>query len=315
MQYYDQRHETLKRIIKTIAIILTVILCIAGINFLVSLKKSEQTQISLSEQQEQQHMLILRPLYEKKSKLESQLADITNQRNHAVKRSTVFIFLLTDCSETLVQEFSTILQPYDCPAVICISDTSYPGAEGCISVEEAKELVERRWEFMIDGSSDVDRLNDFLQSYGLTKPVAIYNPNNQTDNKNINHALPQVYYGNQSDSALFNAVYGMQEELFISAANAAIENRTSIVMTAGTVLPRETYHKEPLQEILALSEITRSDVDLRICTYSENVALQSEYNMQQQKVFDETEAEYQSISESLRDIEAQIEKIEIELLE
>lgn len=310
MQYYDQREKTLKRIIKIAIIIVVIILCITGICLLINLNINEQNALSISEQKEQQRVLTLRPLYEEKSKLERQLSNITFRRSHALERSTVFILLLTDCSETLVHKFSTMLQPNDCPAVICISDSSYPGAEGCISVKEAKELVERRWEFMIDISSDADRLTDLLQSYALTKPVAIYNPNKETDNENISHDLPHVNYGNQNDKTLFNAVYGMQDEDFTYAGNTALANKTSIIMTVGTVLPREIYNKELLQRILSFVV----SKELQICTYSENTALHAQYIQQQQKVVDETEEEYQSLSEALKNIEVQIEKIEKDLL-
>lgn len=314
MQYYDQREKKLKRTIKTIIIILVTILCITGIFFLINLQKNEQSDLSLSEQQEQQRMLALRPLYEEKNKLEKQLSDISNRRSHAVNRSPVVIPLLTDCSENLVREVSSILQQYDYPAVICISDTYYPGAKGCISVEEAKELVTRRWEFMIDISSDVNKLTELLLSSGLTKPVAIYCANKDENSNNVTFDLPLVYYGNQSDKSLFDAVYGMQADELYYAAETAIYNSKAIIMTAGTVLPREMYDKIYMSAILAFKENLGTGQNVQICTYSENAALQAQYDMQQQKVIDETESEYQAISGTLAKIEVQIEEIETGLL-
>ena len=307
MQYYDQRQKALKRIFKIVAIILTAILCITGIYFLISLNKSDQEKQTLYEQQEQERMLALRPLYEEKTKIENQLSDITYQRNHAVTRSTVFIPLLTDCSAGFLREVAGILQQYDYPAVICISDAYYPGAEGCISVDEAKELTNCRWEFMVDISSDVDKLTTLLLSSGLTKPVAIYSPDK---NKNTSIDLPLVCYGSQSDRTLFNAVYGMQTDELFFAAEEALSTGKAIIMTGGTVLPREIYDKSLLLDILSYMEYMGADSNMKICTYSENVKLQAEYNQQQQKVIDETEAEYQSLSSALDNIEEQIKQIE-----
>lgn len=310
MQYYDQREKALKRRIKTVVIILIIILCVAGIYFLINLNKSEQNMLSLSEQQEQQRMLALRPLYEEKAKLENQLSDITYQRNHAVDRSPVIIPLLTDCSGVFVREVSNILEQYDYPAIICISDMYYPGAKGCISIEEAKELVTRRWEFMIDISSDIDRLTELLLASELTEPVAIYCSNKDEYDESISFDLPLVYYGNQSDKSLFNAVYGLQTEELLYALDTVLSNKQAVIMTGGTVLPREIYDKTWLLDILSFGEYYGASYNLQICTYSENAALQTEYKQQQQKVIDETEAEYQSIFESLKDIEGQIKKIE-----
>lgn len=314
MQYYDQREKTLKRIIKTIIIILVTILCIAGIFFLVNMNKNEQNTLSISEQQEQQRMLALRPLYEEKSKLESQLSDITYKRSHTVDRSPVIIPLFTDCSEGLIREASSIFEQYDYPAVICINDTSYPGAEGSISVEEAQELVKRRWEFMIDISSNVDKLTDLLLSSGLTKPVAIYSPDKNMIEENMNLDLPLVYYGNQSDKTLFESVCGIQSEELIIAAEITIMDKKAFIMTGGTVLPREMYDKARLLDVLSFKEFIGANLDIRICTYSENATLQGQYIQQQQKVIDETEAEYQSILDSLDKIENQIKEIETDLL-
>lgn len=314
MQYYDQREKVLKRTIKTIVIILVTILCIIGIYFLISLNKNEQNKLSLSEQQDQQRMLALRPLYEEKAKLENQLSDITYQRNHAVNRSPVIIPLLTDCSITLVREVAKIFQQYDYPAVICISDRYYPGAEGCISVSEAKELVKRRWEFMIDVSSNIENLTRLLLSSGLTKPVAIYNPNKDKNQcEDVNFELPLVYYGDQSDKTLFSGVYGMQSDELLFGAEAAFDNGNAIIMTGGTVLPRETYDKALLLSILSYKEIMGAGLNVKICTYSENAILQAQYNQQQQMVIDETESEYQSFTDALSDIEAQIKEIETSL--
>lgn len=314
MQYYDQREKTLKRIIKTISIILVTILCIVGIFFLINLKKSEQNTISISEQQEQQRMLALRPLYEEKSKLEKQLSDITYKRRHAVDRSPVIIPLLTDCSKYLIHEVSSIFQQYDYPAVICISDTYYPGAEGCISVEEARKLINYRWEFMVDISSNVDKLTELLLSSGLTKPVAIYSPNTDEHNEKTNFDLPVVYYGNQSDKSLFNAVYGIQADELFYAVETAVYDKKAVIMTGGSILPREMYDETLISGFLTYSEFIGAGQNVLICTYSENAALQTQYNQQQKKVIDETEAEYQSITEELRNTEAQIRKIETGLL-
>lgn len=309
MQYYDQREKTLKRIIKTIVIFLVTILCIAGILFLVNMIKSEQNTLSISEQQEQQLMVTLRPLYEEKSKLEKQLSDISYKRNHSTARSQVVIPLLTDCSKALVLEFAAMFQPYDYPAIICISDTLYPGAEGCISIKEAKELVNRRWEFILDISSDIDGLTKLLQSSGLTKPVAVYNPSS-INSIDSSLDLPLIYYGNQSSDTLFSGVFGMQTDEFLDALYFGSISQKNVVMTVGTVLPREKYDKALLQDILNSKDTTENGQKSKVCNYSENATLQANYKQQQQKVIDETEAEYQSISEALRNVEEQIEKIE-----
>ena len=314
MQYYDQREKTLKRIIKTIIIIIVTVLCIAGIYFLINLNKSEQNKLSVSEQQEQQRMLALRPLYEEKRKLEKQLSDITYKRSHAVDRSPIIIPLLTDCSKYLIHEVSSIFQQYEYPAVICISDIYYPGADGCISVDEAKELVKRDWEFMIDISSDIDKLTELLLSSGLTKPVAIYCPNKGEYNENMNLDLPLVCYGSQSDKSLFNAVYGIQADELFYAVEMAVYEKKAVIMTGGSILPREMFDETLISGFLTYSEFIGASQNVLICTYSENAALQTQYNQQQQKVIDETEAEYQSITEELRNTEAQIRKIETGLL-
>ena len=310
MQYYDQRQKALKRIIKIVVIILVTIACIAGIYFLVNLNKSEQDQLALSEQKEQQRMLALRPLYKEKSKLESQLAEITDKRNHAVDRSTIIIPLLTDCTDDFVLDISKILQQYDYPAVICISDTYYPGADGCISVEKAKELVNRRWEFVIDISSDINKLTELLLSAGLTKPVAIYCPNKDEYDKSMDFNLPLVIYGNQSDKSLFEAAYGMQTDELFYTLITALDSKKAVIMTGGTLLPREIYDKTMILDILSYAEYMGAESDFQICTYSENAALQAEYSQQQQKVIDETEAEFKSLTDALTNINEQIEKIE-----
>lgn len=159
-----------------IVLIVTIVLIACLSFFLWNENKKEQKQVAKYEELNEK----LRPLKVQKEKLQQELVDL--EKNYEIakipKGTTQVLF--TDLNEQVYTICYPIMKDYGYTGTLALSLSQLPGTEGCMNLEQFRELIDAGWDVCIkwDNAAKVNdwwpQLQEQLKQLGLTAVPTVY---------------------------------------------------------------------------------------------------------------------------------------------
>lgn len=242
--------------VKTIGICITILLAALLAAFLWQMFREETDQALRSERMEE----ALRPLYQEKARLRQDMADL----DEGQKGMGSVVFLFTTLDEIIYTDICPQMENCGFKGVLAVSAESAPGMEGCLSMQQFKELLEKGWECCLvwDDSADREiwvRANDMLLMHlGIEKPEAVYFPSDTYESEldvfllregfsaAVHHGEEQrdlVVTGTEDGIWHLGSMPWNRNGVRANLLNAAQESG-NLVLTVGTDTRNSVYNKE-----------------------------------------------------------------------
>lgn len=267
----------MKKIVLIVTVVLVAILSI----FLINDKKKEQEATAQYEEVDEQ----IRPLSVKKKQLERELKslDESYEAERRPKGTTQIVF--TELDERVYTECYRIMTPYGFTGILALSLTEYPGAEGCMTVEQFKELIAAGWKPCItwDTETKVSAwwmiITAKIQELGLEMPTTAYFKEG-TYTGLLDEALKEkgfttvIHHGEEHN--LIQLAY--EEEFWHLGAvglmgdkprlrmNEAIEQKGNIAFLVGFEQETELYNENSFTSMLNYFDTYRATEELLVGT-------------------------------------------------
>lgn len=145
------------------AVVIATLILMAGLGiFLWSIKRDEREQNAVYVKWNEER----RPLEVKKKKLERELSNLTVEYEADKQPKGTTQLLFTDIDERVYSVCYPTMKNFEFTGILVLSGTRLPGTEGCISVEQFRELIEAGWSICIqwEGKNSVNRWWPAMQS-------------------------------------------------------------------------------------------------------------------------------------------------------
>lgn len=195
--------------IKKIAVGLVVVLAVAIVaTFTWREIEKEKANKRISEQIEQE----LAPYNLEKEKIQTELEQLEIDYDRELGKGTIVI-LFPNISEKIYTEFYPVFEKYGYKGALTVSLEQYPGKEGCLTVEQFRELLNAGWSYCIQWREDIP-----LEKWVFNLKKSLYSL--QVSASNVVH-FPNGMYQRKYDRAL--AAFG-----FKAAAHHGEEGRPVI---------------------------------------------------------------------------------------
>ena len=210
----------------------------------------------------------MRPLMDQKQTLQRQINAIHSTLSGSENQAGMVAVLYRSPDQRLQEEALEVMQAYGFEGTICISQQSFPGQEGCLSVDELRKLTDAGWDLCVpflDEASLSQLLND-IERCGLPVPHTLF-LTGESSVSEIAALIQQfdfqnvVYAGQKSelslDDVLWIRAYSHREDT--TTINAAFEplqsKRDCLVVTAGfDDVEQDVYSTARLTSILDYCE-------------------------------------------------------------
>lgn len=313
--------------IKKIApLVITLILVVFLGIFLMDEKKDEEKQaaeyIEMTEQ--------MRPLLVKQQKLERELEEL--EENYISERSpkgtTQVIF--TEMDPRVYTEIYPIMAKYEFTGILSISLSEYPGAEGCMSVPQFKELINAGWTVSITWDTETKLsawwmiLTAKVQELGIEMPTTAYFKSgaysSDVDATLKEKGITAVYHHGEEHS-LIQTTY--EEELWHLGAvglmgekprfrmEEAIEIKGNVAFLVGFEREDELYNENSFVSMLNFFDTYSVADELLVGSVQDMVA---HYQMRNQEAQGDIETNYANkkaeLEAELATVKQQIEELE-----
>ena len=226
-------------------LLIIILLAVGGAAMVVREKEQKKEQERIA-QIRQEQLEKLRPLMDEKQTLQRQINAIHSKLSGSENQAGMVVVLYRSPDQRLQEEALEVMQAYGIEGTICISQQSFPGQEGCLSVDEIRKLTDAGWDLCVpflDEASLSQLLND-IERCGLPAPHTLFLAGEvsapelaaliqQFDFQNV------VYIGQKpgisSDDVFWIRAYSHREDT--TTINVAFEplqsKRDCLVVTAG----------------------------------------------------------------------------------
>ncbi len=313
--------------IKKIApLVITLILVVCLGIFLMDEKKEEEKQTAEYTEMTEQ----MRPLLVKQQKLERELEEL--EENYISERSpkgtTQVIF--TELDPRVYTEIYPIMAKYEMTGILSLSLTEYPGAEGCMSVLQFKELINAGWTTSITWDTETKLsawwmiLTAKVQELGIEMSTTAYFKagaySSDIDATLKEKGITAVYHHGEEHS-LIQTSY--EEELWHLGAvglmgekprfrmEEAIEIKGNVAFLVGFERDDEMYNENSFVSMLNFFDTYRAADELLVGSVQD---MAKHYQMRNQEEVDDIGANYTKkkteLETELAAVKQQIEELE-----
>lgn len=255
-----------------------------------------------------------RQLRIEKEELEDQLKVINNELN-CKNAALGTIGVLYTCSDATFDDgFYTLINNYGYKGMIAISESSFPGEKGAITLDRMHTLLDQGWEYclLFDRSTDIQMLYQKAINAGLPQTeiayaYATYDSSQETVLEELGfHYL--IRY-NRTETVKVGSTlevitaYGSYASGFKSTYNSTIENSSALVITVGNTFDYEMYYESNLKTVLEYIE--QDTRNLKVSYGSVKLALErrEQFNDLKAEKEEHYKEEKQTIENRLNEIE------------
>lgn len=291
-----------------------------GFGILQSKREDQARAQALSEINEQ-----LEPLRSRKLELEAELAGLKRENEEEMSGMATLSLLVTDLDADLATQIVPALQEADVPAVLVLSQTQFPGDEGCITVEDLQQRLEDGWDYCVawDGSDSFDEwypdMSRRLEDIGLAMPKALY-----CEGKSYSADLAKaaqargittiVHNGEQDQpivSVEFEDLWKMGSVRWIASGGRnlleqAVEKHGSTVFRVDQI----DFYESEFAAMLKLLNQYRDEDALMTGTLAESRAYREKLAAEQEEMRDEAyEAKVRELNEKIQAVEDEIQAL------
>lgn len=269
------------------------------------------------------------PLNVQKRHLEEQLAGYDLDKKETKKKKGTVVLMFTDLDKRVYSEIYPIMKKYGYRGVLAVSDTQFPGADGCISITHFKALLSDGWSYCLtwDGQDKLDTWQETMQKRLETIKLKTGNALFFADRnykKTYNEQLKNygyqiiIHQGEEGYSIIpktvtedfwYPGIYGMQTESPRSQLDQAVEHSSNIIYTVGFKKAGELYDKDTFKSMLGWFQSYEKEGTISVT----NLNSARKYQLSLKKKSEKAE---KSIAEEKADIQKELEEIEerIEIL-
>lgn len=164
--------------IKKIVSIATVILAVGLILFIWKIEGQEKKETQMHTEWYEAR----RPLTVKKEQLEQQLEDLDEAYETAKNPRATTQVIFTELSASVYDVCYPIMKEFEYTGILALSKDQLPGKEGCMTIEQFRELLDEGWTTCIEWSSDTavnkwwPELQEELQKLTIPQSTTMYFP-------------------------------------------------------------------------------------------------------------------------------------------
>lgn len=163
---------------KKIIPIVTMVLAIGLFAFVWGVQKQEKETAAQHEELYEQR----RPLAVKQEQLEQELEELKSSYEKSKAPNAIVQVLFTELNEQVYSLCYPIMQEYGYTGTLAVSSDQFPGEEGCMTVEQFRELMDAGWEICITWQTGTDvkkwwpNLQNKLTVLGVEPGQVLYFP-------------------------------------------------------------------------------------------------------------------------------------------
>ncbi|MBR3290035.1 MAG: hypothetical protein IKI63_04575 [Clostridia bacterium] len=306
---------------KIAAIVLVVALIVA---FFVIHRQREAEQNVQRQQAAWECEQALAPLRQQRDELLNQIEDLnTRLRGGDLFLGSVMMLFVQPNDDILTDTLPT-LQKEEYPCIVCCEPGSFPGDKNCISVEQARELVDLGWEFGLSlvPEDDVAALCEEMTDLGLPSPTVAYYPLanfNADDPEQEQNLLAQgittvlqynfVPEDNDAHQLQYIAAYGFRERNCKSVLAGTVANSNALAFTIGYNNAYERYEKRPFLSMTSLFFEYAEENHLMVTTTDVALARRAQFNAVVDERKEPLTAERDECARELAEIEDEITRV------
>lgn len=163
---------------KKIIPIVTVVLAVGLFAFIWGVQKQENKTAAQHEELYEQR----RPLAVKQEQLEQELEKLEAAYEKSKAPNAVVQVLFTELNEQVYSQCYPIMKEYEYTGTLAVSESQFPGEEGCMTVEQFRELIDAGWDICITWQTEQDvkkwwpNLQNKLTVLGVEPGQVVYFP-------------------------------------------------------------------------------------------------------------------------------------------
>lgn len=310
---------------KKIAVILALAGAVALSVLLWQADQKEKQQDVQFEQMEKE----LAPLNVQKRELEQQIAEFDAQTAQKIEKQGTVVVLFTEARKEVYTQAYPIMKKYGYPGVIAISNTQFPGEEGCMSVGQFQKLLKAGWSYAIrwENESDVEKwhtqLDKKLKKLKLPKSNVMYFASGtyrkETDAQLVKLGYQMVaHHGEEGLSVIpktmeeplwYPGVYGMQGNSPRAQLEETIERGSNIVYGVGFTKSDEKFEASTFDSMLGWFRSYENEKQLTVTDFAGALKYQQKLAKQTEEFQNEKKEEQQTLESQLQEIEKQIDQL------
>ena len=310
---------------KKIAVILALVGAVVLSVLLWQADQKEKQQNAQFEQMEKE----LAPLNVQKRELENQIAEFDAQVSQKIEKKGTVVVLFTEAKKEVYTQAYPIMKKYGYPGVIAISNTQFPGEEGCMSVSQFQKLLKAGWSYVIRWEDDSDienwhaQLEKKLKTLKLQKSNVMYFTSGtyrkETDAQLVKLGYQMVaHHGEEGLSVIpktigeplwYPGVYGMRGNSPRAQLEETIERSSNIVYGVGFTKADEKFEASTFDSMLGWFRSYESEKQLTVTDFAGALKYQQKLAKQVNKSESEQRVERKKLESQIEEIERQIDEL------
>lgn len=203
----------------------------------------------------------IRSLYNKRSGVEAQLAELDEAVSGAGLDLGTVMVMFAEPDARIVTEIAPAMKEYNYTGIIAVSDDSFPGDEGCMSAEDLQSLIRRGWELCITVTKETKpaALIQRMQESDLPLPVFAYFPTNDygdswrdaLESLNLTAVIQRKAPDEEDEETWQIEAIGSYESRSVDALAESAAESKYLVLTVGYKNIYEMYTESNFRGMLA----------------------------------------------------------------
>lgn len=251
---------------KRLAIVLSVVLAgVLGI-LLLNEYQEEQAKVAQYEAREKE----VRPLNVELGKLTPELQTLEREYTATREGIATTSVIFTDMDERIYTECYPLMKKRDYPGILAVSETMFPGTEGCMSVEHFQELIDAGWSICMVWDEEkplesrLPALTALLEEMGMEPGNVMYFPNGtyseEYDEELQNYGFTVAVHHGEDERQLVTSEdedgiwhpgsVGLQGKEPKTRMKEAIAHKAHLIHVVGFHLDEELYQRRMFQSMM-----------------------------------------------------------------
>lgn len=271
----------MKKILVAIILILT-----GGLAFFLWQENEKEQEIIVQYEKQYEESLELNV---QKRDIQQKIEDLEQDYKKNIQSTGTVQVLFTEMSSYVYELCYPIMESYGFTGILALSPTQFPGAEGCMSLEQFSDLIESGWTTCIAWQQGetveawLPSLLESLQQIEIEQGQTVYFPKNTYD-RDLDESLRKygfsivVHHGEKGEILIpteatediwrIGAV-GLMGDRPKRRLNEALKVQGNIVFTVGFRLEEELYNERSFTSMLDYFEVYQNEKQLLVSNFIE----------------------------------------------
>lgn len=315
-----------RRLIDTVWFRIAAIVLAAAVVAVLIVVRSQQTSKSGEEKQRQTQECeqAVAPLKQQRETVLQEIKDLDLQLAGGDLQMASVLILYVQPNDVLIEDSLPIVEEYDFPCLVCCEAGSFPGDPNCITAAQARELIDRGWEFGLSlvPADDVELLCGEMTRRGLPSPAFAYYPlsNFNADDPEaeqvlLSHGIETVLQYNfmpeDNDEHKLNyiAAYGFRERNCKSVLAETVANSNTLAFTIGYNNAYERYDRQPFLSMTGMFQDKVEQESLMVTSIETALARRDAFAAEVEDREADLNAQKADAQRRLAEIDAEITRI------